>query len=837
MHQDERMSRGRDDDMEDGGEANSGRFTDDLPRQVVAFVDGKWMTSLMATLTIFVLWGDDFRVSAVTKEHDAYFYFLFTFALFMFLMEFALNTIAKENYKWSFFFWLDLIAAVSIMPDIAWILVFIDQIASTSDSASMASGVQSARTARIVRLVRLIRLIRIVKLYSVYTKTANADGEEKLRAQALAAQNAKQAALKRVEASRLGKVLSEMTTRRVVIMVLLMLTCLPMLLYKDKDTSKQFGLSQIFWYGRSDCSGGGDGFLCETQGKDTQWISERGWRNLIFLFSQVDKDHQLTSVYGIPADDNLLWLYIPNRLHGGKLESIQVVDSDFGTWEYDKSCGGFVVSDDCQFRHSDLELVGYQPFECSQENEDVGCTAVWVYARFEKEKRMIVEAHFRMITTIFVCVLLGSMSIQFQSDTQALVIAPIEKMVNIIKQLAEDPLRKPDLANFEETELPKKSGKNKKGPQLETTMLENTILKIGGLLQVSFGEAGAQIIGNNMSSGDGELNIMMPGTRVTSIFGFVDIRCFTDTTECLQEEVMVFVNTIGCILHQCVHRWGGVSNKNIGDAFLLLWKLPEPDATGKAQGVDVAIRTADLANRALLSFLKFTMECRRSERIKGYSTHPLIIGRFGDSYNVTFGLGLHSGWAIEGPIGSDFKVDASYLSPHVNLTMTLEAATKIYKVPLLMSEKFYNMLSARTKERVRKVDVIMFGHSAQGLYAVPMNDVIVEAPVGHVVGEIVKLDGLDVEVSLMEEDGAEYLFIVDQDVTNIQKDLPEIVYAHFREALVHYVLGEWKDAKILLDRSLEIDPTDGPSCAMMTFIAAHDFVAPADWEGWRSLDC
>ena len=48
-------------------------------------------------------------------------------------------------------------------------------------------------------------------------------------------------------------------------------------------------------------------------------------------------------------------------------------------------------------------------------------------------------------------------------------------------------------------------------------MLENTILKIGGLLQVGFGEAGAQIIGKNMASGDGELNIMMPVMGQTTL--------------------------------------------------------------------------------------------------------------------------------------------------------------------------------------------------------------------------------------------------------------------------------------------------------------------------------
>ena len=34
-------------------------------------------------------------------------------------------------------------------------------------------------------------------------------------------------------------------------------------------------------------------------------------------------------------------------------------------------------------------------------------------------------------------------------------------------------------------------------------------------------------------------------------------------------------------------------------------------------------------------------------------------------YEVQLGFGLHLGWAIEGAIGSHFKIDASYLGPHV----------------------------------------------------------------------------------------------------------------------------------------------------------------------------
>ena len=38
---------------------------------------------------------------------------------------------------------------------------------------------------------------------------------------------------------------------------------------------------------------------------------------------------------------------------------------------------------------------------------------------------------------------------------------------------------------------------------------------------------------------------------------------------------MVFVNEIAEIVHGIVDSFSGAPNKNIGDAFLLVWKLPE----------------------------------------------------------------------------------------------------------------------------------------------------------------------------------------------------------------------------------------------------------------------
>ena len=38
---------------------------------------------------------------------------------------------------------------------------------------------------------------------------------------------------------------------------------------------------------------------------------------------------------------------------------------------------------------------------------------------------------------------------------------------------------------------------------------------------------------------------------------------------------MLFVNNIGDIVHTMTDRYQGSANKNIGDAFLLVWKLKD----------------------------------------------------------------------------------------------------------------------------------------------------------------------------------------------------------------------------------------------------------------------
>ena len=67
---------------------------------------------------------------------------------------------------------------------------------------------------------------------------------------------------------------------------------------------------------------------------------------------------------------------------------------------------------------------------------------------------------------------------------------------------------------------------------METSILERLIMKTGALLAVGFGEAGSEIIANNMSRG-GTVDPMLSGKKIMAIFGFCDIRNFTDATEVL----------------------------------------------------------------------------------------------------------------------------------------------------------------------------------------------------------------------------------------------------------------------------------------------------------------
>lgn len=165
---------------------------------------------------------------------------------------------------------------------------------------------------------------------------------------------------------------------------------------------------------------------------------------------------------------------------------------------------------------------------------------------------------------------------------------------------------------------------------------------------------------------------------------------------------MVFVNEIGEIVHAIVDSYAGAANKNIGDAFLLVWKLPDEDTmwNDKLKNIVVkpTVRSGQTAEMAMLAFLKCFAGINKSRNLYKYRSYPEL-NRKMPNYSVKMGFGLHVGWAIEGAIGSDFKIDVSYLSPSVKLSDELEASTKVYGTPLLMSGFVYDLMTDETKAK------------------------------------------------------------------------------------------------------------------------------------------
>jgi len=76
----------------------------------------------MSLVTLYALFADDIRLWAFNKSSDPYFFSFMICALILFAIEIIINSIVVDDYKYSFFFWLDIIATISLIPDIDWLI-------------------------------------------------------------------------------------------------------------------------------------------------------------------------------------------------------------------------------------------------------------------------------------------------------------------------------------------------------------------------------------------------------------------------------------------------------------------------------------------------------------------------------------------------------------------------------------------------------------------------------------------------------------------------------------------------------------------------------------------
>jgi class 3 adenylate cyclase len=113
---------------------------------------------------------------------------------------------------------------------------------------------------------------------------------------------------------------------------------------------------------------------------------------------------------------------------------------------------------------------------------------------------------------------------------------------------------------------------------------------------------------------------------------------------------MVFVNEIAEIVHGVADSFHGAANKNIGDAFLMVWKIPEDLMYVNNENQLIVIDQPEVVNQiadmSLLAFVKIILEVKKSPKIEKYNKHKGLQQRL-PNYSVKMGFGLHIGWAIE----------------------------------------------------------------------------------------------------------------------------------------------------------------------------------------------
>ncbi|MHB2165764.1 CHASE2 domain-containing protein [Alsobacter sp. R-9] len=156
-------------------------------------------------------------------------------------------------------------------------------------------------------------------------------------------------------------------------------------------------------------------------------------------------------------------------------------------------------------------------------------------------------------------------------------------------------------------------------------------------------------------------------TRPLSIL-FFDLRGFTPFAESMPAEAVIrFLNAMHTPLTQAVLEENGTIDKYIGDGLLAFWNAPVDVPDHAARACRAALRMAE-ALPAIRSAL------------------AAEIGEEALATPLGLGIGLHTGFACVGNMGSALRFDYSIVGDAVNTAARLEPLTKAYGVPILVSD-------------------------------------------------------------------------------------------------------------------------------------------------------
>jgi adenylate cyclase len=259
-------------------------------------------------------------------------------------------------------------------------------------------------------------------------------------------------------------------------------------------------------------------------------------------------------------------------------------------------------------------------------------------------------------------------------------------------------------------------------------------------------------------------------TEITVMFS--DIRGFTTISEKLDaQELALFLNGYLSDMTKIVFDNRGTLDKYIGDAVMAFWGAPYEDSR----------HAIDACNGALVMMSR-VRELQKKWEAEGKP-------------KLDIGIGLSSGVASVGNMGSALRYGYTALGDTVNLSSRLEGLNKDYGTHILVNEPTY----AAAKNAgffFRELDVIRVKGKL--------------APV-----TIYELIG---KISEMQQDGAfaDYALLLQE----------------FREAHELYLQRKWSESQDAFQSILDRWPTDGPSRTYWKRCQDYLFDAPpAAWDG------
>lgn len=162
---------------------------------------------------------------------------------------------------------------------------------------------------------------------------------------------------------------------------------------------------------------------------------------------------------------------------------------------------------------------------------------------------------------------------------------------------------------------------------------------------------------------------------------FLDIRQFTHFSEKHSPtEVFTYLNTLFEFMIEIVNQNHGIINKFLGDGFMAVFGAP--------LSTD---RDSDYALKVGLDILYQTHAYMEQQKIP-----PTQIG-----------IGLHTGKAVTGNLGSSLRKEYTVIGDTVNLASRLESLTKFYRSQFLISSQLHGNLKNTSDLFAREMDLVL----------------------------------------------------------------------------------------------------------------------------------